>query len=184
MSYQTLRSTGPDVSNKGFTLLELLVVSMLIAIMLTLSVPAFRTTLVTDELRKDARRVIGTIREARQAATGSRNGCFLDLDISESQLSYHCPGPPAESETESQEEKPKRTILLSSPVRISSIWSGPEENITSGTVSLWINRNGLMDQTIINLTDGDRDLALISSVFIAAIRLEDKSMSPQDLEER
>ena len=184
MIYQILRTTDRDVSNKGFTLLELLVVSMLIAIMLTLSVPAFRTTLVTDELRKDARRVIGTLREARQAATGSRNGCFLDLDISESQLGYHCPGPPAESESESLEEKPKHRIMLSSPVRISSIWSGPEENITTGAISLWINRNGLMDQTIINLTDGDRDLALISSVFVASIRLEDKSMSPQDLEER
>ncbi len=181
--HRLLRSTGPAAAENGFTLLELLVVSTLIAIMLALSVPAFRTSLFTDQLRQAARRVIGTVNEARQAATGSRNGCFINLDLNENQLSYDCPQPPTEEETgTADEDKPERLTTLPSPVRITSIWKGREQNVTSGDVSLWVNQNGQMDQMIMNLTDGEKELALVSSVFVATIRLEDKSMSPADLE--
>lgn len=176
------RLPGRSTGEQGFTLLELLVVSALIAIMLAVSVPAFRTSLFTDQLRQAARSVIGTINEVRQAATGSRNGCFIDVNLSENQLSYHCPEPPAEGETDqSKEDKPGSVTKLPADVRIASLWKGADQNDTSGTVSLWINQNGLMDQLIINLTDGERELALVSSVFVATIRLEDKAMSPEDL---
>lgn len=183
VTHRLLRSTGPATGENGFTLLELLVVSTLIAIMLAVSVPAFRTSLFTDQLRQAARKAIGTINEARQAATGSRNGCFINLDLNESQLSYDCPQPPTEEETDTaDEDKPQRVTTLPSAIRITSIWKGTEQNVTTGDVSLWINQNGQMDQMIMNLTDGEKELALVSSVFVATIRLEDKSMSPADLE--
>lgn len=183
MIYHRLRSTGPAAGDNGFTLLELLVVSTLIAIMLAVSVPAFRTTLFTDQLRQAARRVVGTINEARQAAIGSRNGCFINLDLNENQLSYDCPQPPAQGEPDAaDEDKPDPVTTLPAPVRIASIWKGAEQSVTTGEVSLWINQNGQMDQMIMNLTDGEKELALVSSVFVATIRLEDKSMSPADLE--
>jgi prepilin-type N-terminal cleavage/methylation domain-containing protein len=183
VTHRLLRSTVPATGENAFTLLELLVVSTLIAIMLAVSVPAFRTSLFTDQLRQAARRVVGTINEARQAAIGSRNGCFINLDLNENQLSYDCPEPPTEGETDTaDEDKPERVSTLPSPVRITSIWKGTEQNVTTGEISLWINQNGQMDQMIINLTDGEKELALVSSVFVATIRLEDKSMSPADLE--
>lgn len=180
--FQAAESTTDD---RGFTLLELLVVSILIAIMLSLSVPAFRTSLVTDQLRQAARRVIGTVNEARQEAARSANGCNLDLDISENQLSYDCPEPAGQDESaaSSGDEKPLNITELPPTVRISSVWSGADQNVTAGTITLWINKNGLMEQTIINLSDGDRDLALVSSVFVSTMRLEDKSMTPEDLEQ-
>jgi hypothetical protein len=152
--------------------------------MLALSIPAFRTSLFTDQLRQSARSIIGTIHEVRQAATGSRNGCYLDIDLGENQLSYTCPQPPAQDEdAPSSEDKPAPVAKLPSAIRISSLWSGVEKQVTSGAVSLWVNQNGRMDQLIINLTDGEKELALICSVFIAGIRLEDKAMSPTDLEQ-
>lgn len=182
--HHLFRSTGRSSGEHGFTLLELLVVSALIAIMLAVSVPAFRTSLFTDQLRQAARSAIGTINEVRQAARGSRNGCFIDINISASQLSYDCPEPPVEGETEeSGEDKPARITKLPPAVRIASLWKGAEENVTSGNVSVWINQNGQMEQLIINLTDGEKELALVSSVFVATIRLEDKSMSPEDLDQ-
>ncbi len=178
------RSTGLATIERGFTLLELLVVLTLIAIMLALSVPAFRTSLFSDQLRQSARFIIGTIHEVRQAATGSRNGCYLSIDLSENQLSYTCPQPPAQGEdTQSPEETPAPVVKLGSAVSVASLWSGMDKQVTSGTVSLWVNQNGRMDQLIINLTDGEKELALICSVFISEIRLEDKAMTPTDLEQ-
>ncbi len=178
------RSAGLATTERGFTLLELLVVLTLIAIMLALSVPAFRTSLFTDQLRQSARSIIGTIHAVRQAAAGSRNGCYLDIDLGENQLSYTCPKPPAQGEeVETSEDTPAPVVKLPSAVRVASLWSGIDEQVTSGTASLWVNQNGRMDQLIINLTDGEKELALICSVFIAGIRLEDKAMTPADLEQ-
>lgn len=173
----------PSTGEGAFTLLELLVVAALVAIMLTLSVPAFRTSLLNDPLRQGARKVIGTINEARQAATRSTVGCVVNLNISENELGYHCPESDAEESVENSgsEKEPAPGVKLPDQVRISSVWIGAEENISTGEVDLWINPKGLMTQTIINLTDEDKEMALISSVFVADIRLEDKSMSPEDL---
>ncbi len=178
------RSTGLVISERGFTLLELLVVLTLIAIMLALSVPAFRTSLFTDQLRQSARSIIGILHEVRQAATGSRSGCYLDIDLGENQLSYTCPQPPAQGEDlQSSEDTPAPAVKLGPAVRVSSLWSGDDNSVASGTVSLWVNQNGQMDRLIINLTDGEKELALISSVFVAEIRLEDKAVSPAELEQ-
>jgi len=179
-----VRLIRPGTGRTGFTLLELLVVCTLIAIMLAVSVPAFRTTIFSDQLRQAARNLIGTISEVRHAAAGSRNGCFIELDIGENQLSYHCPEPTAEEEDEQPaENEPDRVSKLPASVSISSVWLGADRNVTSGNTSVWINQDGLMDQMIINLTDGEKELALVSSVFSPTIRLEDRTMTPGELEE-
>lgn len=183
MSHPLVTCRLPSTDEGAFTLLELLVVAALVAIMLTLSVPAFRTSLLNDPLRQGTRKVIGTINEARQAATRSTNGCFVNLNISENELGYHCPGSAAEDSVDnnSSEKEPTRGVKLPDQIRISSVWIGVETSISTGEVDLWINHQGLMTQTIINLTDEDKEMSLISSVFVADIRLEDTSMSPEDL---
>ncbi len=182
--HHRLRLKGRHYLERGFTLLELLVVLILIAIMLGLSIPAFRTSLFTDQLRQAARSVIGTIHEVRQSATGSTNGCFIDIDLSENQLSYRCLQTPGEGEEmQLPEDRPSPKVELPPAIRISSLWSGTDKQVTSGNASFWVNRNGRMEQLIINLTDGEKELALICSVFSALVRLEDKAMSPADLEQ-
>ena len=181
-----LQRAGCTETEKGFTLFELLVVSILLAIMLTISVPAFRTTLLTDQLRQAGRLVVGSINEVRRKAAGSKSGCYLNLNISENQITYDCPDKRSQKDSEeliSQEDTPQTTKLPDS-VSVSSVWTGKDQSVTAGTTSIWINNNGLMNQTIINLTDGDRDLAVVTSVFKNDIRLEEKSLTPEDLNQQ
>lgn len=167
----------------GFTLIELLVVCILIAIMLAVSVPAFRNTLFTDPLRQAARKITGTIREARLAADGTWDGCNLEIDVSEKRIGYQCPEPPEEDADIVKEEESVRSIQLPEGVRFYSIWSGEKQNITAGKVVLWISNKGLMDRAIINIADDHNEMALITSVFLSEIRIEDSAMTFEDVEQ-
>ena len=180
MNIPQLLSTTSRKKDNGFTLLELLVVSVLVVIMLSLSIPAFRTNVLTDQLRQAARRTIGTVTEVRHAALGSESGCFLEVDVGDNQISYTCPKSNGDAESEDDSAR-SGTMKMPEGIRITSVWSGDEDNTDSENAPIWINRQGLMDQLIINLTDGDRELALVSSVFENTIKLEDKAMSPEDL---
>jgi len=169
------------VAERAFTLLELLVVCILLSIMLAISIPAFRSNLVSDPLREAARKITGVVREARHKAALSREGCFLIVELSEDRIGYECPEPEKDEKTTAEEEKTTRMMELPLDIRFESVWEG-SDNTTTGRVAVWINQNGLMDQTIINITDGDREMALVTAVFLNDIRLEEEAYSPEDID--
>lgn len=163
-------------------MLELLIVSALISIMLVVSVPAFRNTLITDPLKKSARQVIGMIKEARQLAAVSEKGCFLEVDIEAGEFALSCPITP-EKEAEKKREgvgEPVKTLKLAGEVKISSVWDGAGEQFSTGKATLWINSRGLMEAAIINLSDGDAELGLVGTPFLSDIRLADQALVPDD----
>lgn len=171
------------LKERGFTLLELLIVAVLISIMLAVSVPAFRNSLFTDPLKLSARQVIGTIREAKQRAVSTEKGCELKVDIEANSLSLTCPQPPQEEDQEiKREPETERVLSLPSQVKITSVFDGAQEEHSTGVVSLWINNRGLMEPTIINLSDGSDEIGLAQSPFISAIQMADQPLEPANYE--
>ena len=169
-------------SKSGFTLLELLIVCTLLTIILAFSVPAFRSHILSDPLQEAARKVIGTIRTARQEAVSRVEGCFVRLETSEHKYGYHCPAPvdPEEQQIE-QEKEWGRLVSLPADIEITSVWHGQDQAATSGLVSAWVNRTGIMDRLIINLSDGEKEISIVTSVFLEEIMIEEKALSPDDL---
>ncbi|MBW1699095.1 MAG: type II secretion system protein [Deltaproteobacteria bacterium] len=53
-------------SNNGFTLIELIVVISLISIMFFFSIPRFANTLLTDNIKKTSRRIVGYVRALKE----------------------------------------------------------------------------------------------------------------------
>ena len=170
------------MKQQGFTLIELLVVCVLLAIMLAVSVPAIHDNLFSDPLRKAARKITGAIREVRFEAETSVDGCILELDLSESRFGYYCTESDKSEQQTASEEKPDTLIALPEGIRFESVWSGQKQNVTSGKVTLWVSTKGMMEQTIINIGDGDRKMALVTSVFRPEISIKDKALSFEDLD--
>ncbi|NIR17489.1 MAG: prepilin-type N-terminal cleavage/methylation domain-containing protein, partial [Desulfobacterales bacterium] len=54
--------------NKGFTLIELTVVVVLIGIIMTLTIPRFQTGILTDDLKATTRKMVGMIKGLRDEA--------------------------------------------------------------------------------------------------------------------
>jgi predicted transcriptional regulator len=109
-------------------------------------------------------------------------GCTLELDLSESRFGYSCVDSDEEQQQSSVEKKPQRMVALPDNIRFESVWSGEKQNITSGKVTLWVSTKGMMEQTIINIGDDDRKMALVTQVFRPEIRIEEKALSFEDLD--
>jgi prepilin-type N-terminal cleavage/methylation domain-containing protein len=178
-----------DDCRRGFTLIELMVVLVLLSIMLAFSIPRFRATILDDPLKQAARQLITLIREARQRAAVSDLGCYLELDIEGGAIKLFCPVPirtteeeEADGDADSTEDGPVLSITVSDPVTIESIFTADDERVTTGTAVLWINRRGLMEPSIINLSDGDEAVGLRVSPFLPAVEVADQAIVPDDRE--
>jgi len=181
ISHHDVHPCRHRAAERAFTLLELLVVCILLSIMLAFSIPAFRSNLVSDPLREAARKITGVLREARHEAALSRDGCFLIVELSEDRIGYECPEFEKGETIIAEKKQTSHMMELPSDIRFDSLWEG-SDNSTAGRIAVWINQNGQMDQTIINITDGDRYMALVTSVFLNDIRIEEEVFSPEDID--
>jgi len=66
---------------KGYTLIELIVVLVLIGLMLVLVVPKFRQAVLSDSLDATALRIIGLVQDLRERAISNQVSYKLHLDI-------------------------------------------------------------------------------------------------------
>ena len=180
-------------SRAAFTLLELMVVLVLLSIMMAMSVPRFGNIIITDPLKRSARQVIGAVREARQQATESYEGCGLVIALEEGSFDLYCPRVVASAAARQEEElddevmdtddslhELSRLLSLEEPARIRSVWNGASNRFTVGEVTLWINTDGVMEPSVINLRDGSNEMGLTIFPFIRDIRIDDSAVTPAD----
>ena len=179
-------------SREAFTLLELMVVLILLSIVMAMSMPRFGNTIITDPLKRSARQVIGAVREARQQAVESPEGCGLVIGLEEGSFDLYCPrfatsiGTRQDDELGDEEtdkdtvQEPSRLLSLPEPATIRSVWNGASNRFTSGEVTLWITADGVMEPSVINLSDGSDELGLTIFPFIRDIRIDNSAMTPAD----
>ncbi len=158
--------------SKGFTLLELLIVCLLISISLGLSIPSLRSTLVSDELAAGSRKVISLVKSSRAKAVSDREPYLIFYDSDERKLWYQH----AEDEKTADANK---SITLPPDVYIQEIkqaGGGSDQNAMNS--GIWISREGYMDKTVIQLADMKGDsLNLVISSFLPTINITEGPVS-------
>lgn len=177
---------------QGFTLLELLVVLTLVSIMLAVSVPRFRSTLFSDPLKLAARQITGAVRQARQQAMTSEQGCYLTITFDEKKLQITCPAQPLPPDEEGastsatqadEEDTAGSAVVLADEVSFESIWNGNGQRFAIDAVRLWINPRGLMEPAVINLQSGEDSIGLSFSPFLPEVRMSDSLIVPDNADE-
>ena len=156
---------------KGYTLIELIVVVLLIGLVMTLAAPRLRNALLTDNLKGAARKMIGIINNLRNEAIREQRdySLHLDLDANRLWISY---GPMTDEERAVAGEEGSR---LPPDIRIHDVWIKGEGKMVRGETRIMFSRRGYTQKSAIHLSSEDgRELTLVLNSFLGKVKVINK----------
>ena len=165
-------------SIEGFTLLELLVVSVLIAVMLALTVPRVQELVFNHPLSRSTRLLVSAIDEARGIALESGVGSLLLVDFSTGSITITPQSDNSVQKVSSVAEPV--SLRLEEPVSIASIWTHTSGRHRGGSTPIWVNSRGMIEPAIIELKYSDRVMSLKVSPFLAEAEVFDRTLPLPD----
>lgn len=140
-------------NERGFTLIELIVVTFLIGIMLSISIPTLRNTLFTDPLKSTTRKIIGLVMGVKELAVRTQQPYLLHISQLENRIWY-------EKDLVGEENKDtdtleKRELMFPESVKITGLWMAGDDTPAEGNSVVWISKQGYLNDTIIRIEDDD-----------------------------
>lgn len=165
-------------SERGYTLLELLVVLILISILITLAVPTLKTTLSADPMKMSAMKIAGLVRATREQAVRDQQEYLIEINFSENLIAVRREGQqlPEEEEDDLQE---KNTVRMPEDVDLLDIWEKSTGSLNEGVPVIRIGRRGYMAETILHLSDGDAIIGMRFAPFLDKIDIVTGRIEPQ-----
>ncbi len=144
---------GSVREEKGFTLLELIVVTFLIGTMLAISIPSMRNVFFTDPLKSTTRKIIGLVTGVRELAVRSQQPYLVHVSQLENRIWY-------EKDIEGGESQANETLqavelVLPESVRITRVWTDTDVDLSQGRFVVWVSKQGYLIETIIRIEDDD-----------------------------
>lgn len=163
-------------SRRGFTLLELLVVIVLISLVTAITIPSIRTSLFSDQLKASARRLVGFINEVSQDAVSSQTEYQVNFDLNKNEV-WANTGTGEDEESQTGQKRFK----VPDEVKITEVVSVSRGNNSEGTVKLSFSKKGYVDKSAIHLrSDDGRELTIVLSPFMGATRIFDSYVGLED----
>ena len=164
---------------QGFTLIELVVVMVLIALTTAFAIPKIRSSLFTNELRSTARRFIGLVADTGQQARSKRIAVDLRFDREQHVFT----SAPVIGITEHDTGRVYPEVKVADSVQVVDIVSAHEDKLAAGLGKMVIRFNsmGYVDKTVVHLRDDDGDeLSIILSPFLGVTRVVEGYLSLDD----
>ncbi|MBU4581634.1 MAG: prepilin-type N-terminal cleavage/methylation domain-containing protein, partial [Proteobacteria bacterium] len=115
-------STVGKWTERGYTLIELSVVVLLIGMMLFLAVPRVRDSLLNDDLKATTRQIVGAAREMRNEAVREQVDYLIHLDLAKPGFWTYS----ADTTAEKRAELRKRAVRFPEGIRIADVRQPPE----------------------------------------------------------
>ncbi len=161
-------------SERGFTLLEVLVVSVIVLIVSAITIPALQSPISSDPLKQAALSVAGFTRKAKQAGRSSAWGCRLIISPAENSIAIQFPSDDGEAAGLHGSSAGKTDLLLlklPEGVRLQAMNSEQSEPQGGEPVSIWVNTRGMIDSFVLQISDGTRALVLKNHPFLYEIQI-------------
>jgi prepilin-type N-terminal cleavage/methylation domain-containing protein len=157
-------------SSRGFTLLEIMMVMVIITIVTSFAVPALRDNLYSDPLKSTTRKLVGLVSEASQKALSNRAAYLLNVDFERNQVWIS----PEKAEAAELEKARFRQVDIPESVRVADVASVYGGKRSAGTTAVRFTEKGYVDRTFIHLrADDGRSMTIMLSPFMAVTRISD-----------
>ncbi len=162
--------TGTSSKSQGFTLVELIVVIVILALIGMISVPLLFNRLAGDE-RASLRRIAGTVKELYNEATLTRDEHQLEFDLDRHTIKAYRLRTVAADRVE---KEPFRREIMLAPLTLQQIEVEGKGIFRSGQVTVRIFPLGWMEQTRLYARYADgRDFQLVFSPLTGTTRIEE-----------
>ena len=158
--------------NRGYTLIELSVVVLLVGMMLLIAVPRVRDTLLNDELRAAVRHLIGATRELRNESVREQVDYILQIDLNEQTFWTY----PADTTAEKRAEIRKAASRFPEGIRITGVRHAGEAAKADGEVSIRFFRRGYAEPTVVHVAKDERAFTLVFNPFLQAVTVHEKDV--------
>ncbi len=167
--FQQIFCRKKALNDKGYTLIELIVVLVLLGLMFGLVIPKFRQAILSDSLNATSLRIIGLVENLREKAISDQVSYVLHLDIRERKLWAFA----STASEEEQEQARARSYQLPLDVNIEDVWSWSSGKLYDET-TIKFSRKGYVEQAMIHLQSEDgRQLSLELTPFLGSIKIHD-----------
>lgn len=162
-------SAKASINSKGYTLIELIVVIILLGLIFGLMLPKFRDSVFRDSLDASSLRIIGLVENLREKAISDQHSYVLHFEIREKRLWYY----PSTASEEEQEMARERAYYLPGDIEIEDIWSWSKGKLYD-EATIFFSRKGYIEQSMIHLQSEDgRQLSLELTPFLGSIKIHD-----------
>ena len=169
--HNTVHYTG------GFTLIELTMVILLFGLLVSFTIPRLESSILTDDLKKASRKIVGTINELRNTALRNHRDYYLKLDLESGRLWIDSPSMSEEERTIAREQ----SSPLPETVHFIDIWFKEGGKKSMGEASIRFTRKGYIQPSAIHLgSDDGRIFTLLMQPFLGKVELTDSYMEFED----
>jgi prepilin-type N-terminal cleavage/methylation domain-containing protein len=147
----------PSGLNRGFTLIELMVVMLLISIVLAVVIPRFDGGPFQDPMKKFSRWMINTVRHLRSAAVQKQKIQTMVVDLGSQRIWFTSGESSADDGSEDAAVAQKNAYAIDKSMHITNIQFPKKDPVASGIVEIRFYPEGFSDQVLIHLEDNDAE---------------------------
>jgi prepilin-type N-terminal cleavage/methylation domain-containing protein len=164
---------------RGFTLIELTMVILLVGFLLSLTMPGLRDATLGDNLKSTVRILTSTIKELRYQAIKNNQEYFLKFDFGSKKFWTDSPYLSEEDRIAAIEN----SFSPPSDVRIIDIYLKGEEKNSSGEIGISFTKEGYIYPSIIHLVSEDgRQVTIALMPFLGSVNVMEGYAEIEDVE--
>ncbi len=156
-------------AGRGFTLIEIAVVILLISIMLLVALPRLPDSPLTDQTRKTKRWMILKAQDLKESAVRDQKTYTLHVGLESKRLWVTR----ADMSEEDREKAEKKAYKLGEDLKVIDVEYPGERKVESGQADISFFAKGYSDRAIIHMADADTRFSFQIEPFLSNVKMRD-----------